>query len=165
MTTAVWFWLILGLSLIGAEFLVPGLVVVFLGFAALLVAGSVALGWTPHWIHQGTLWFTSSLALIVALRRAVTRVFPPETVVARVEEDDSDLYGEIVEVVEAISPDHEQGRIALRGAGWAATSIQHPLAVGTRAKLVYRENLVWVVEPATPLLASSIDDALDGRRT
>ena len=42
------------------------------GLAALIVAGSVAMGFVPHWIHQGTLWFTSSLGLIVALRRAAT---------------------------------------------------------------------------------------------
>ncbi len=152
MATAVWFWLILGLSLIGAELLVPGLVVVFLGLAALIVAGSVAMGFVPHWIHQGTLWFTSSLGLIVALRRAATRIFPPETVVARVEEDDSDLFGEVVDVINAISPDHGEGRIRLRGATWTAKSIEHSLPAGSKAKLVYRDNLVWVVEAATPLL-------------
>ena len=152
MGTAVWFWLILGLSLIGAELLAPGLVVVFLGMAALIVAGAVALGLVPHWIHQGTLWFTSSLGLIVALRRAATRIFPPDTDVARVEEDDSDLLGEVVEVVEAVSADDENGRIRLRGATWTAKSIEESLPAGSKAQLVYRDNLVWVVEPATPLL-------------
>lgn len=152
METAVWFWLILGLSLIGAELVVPGLVVVFLGLGAFLVAGAVGLGFVPHWMHQSTLWFISSLGFIVALRKAATQLFPAEIVVARVEGDDEDLFGHVVDVVDEISADNADGRIRLRGVSWTATSIEHTLPAGSKAKLVYRENLVWVVEPATPLL-------------
>jgi inner membrane protein len=63
------------------------------------------------------------------------------------EDEDLDVFGTIVQVLEPIHPDHHKGRIALRGTTWNATSISEPIEAGQRARVVYRDNLVWVVDP------------------
>jgi len=45
-----WIWLVFGLVLMGLELVIPGLVVVFLGAAALLVAGGLGLGLISGWV-------------------------------------------------------------------------------------------------------------------
>lgn len=62
------------------------------------------------------------------------------------EDEDLDFYGTIVEVVEPVGPDRSDGRIAMQGSTWKATSLEQELAVGTKAKVLFRDNLVWVVE-------------------
>lgn len=62
-------------------------------------------------------------------------------------DEDLDAFGTIVEVIEAIDPDHHRGRIRLRGSTWNATSVSEPIEAGARARVVYRDNLVWVVDP------------------
>mgnify|MGYP002619637696 CR=1 FL=1 len=63
------------------------------------------------------------------------------------EDEDLDAFGTIVEVVESIDPDNTRGRIMLRGTTWNATSVSEPIEAGGRARVVYRDNLVWVVDP------------------
>jgi membrane-bound ClpP family serine protease len=62
------------------------------------------------------------------------------------EDEDLDAFGTIVEVTESIHPDHSGGRIRLRGSTWKATSVSEPIEAGARARVVYRDNLVWVVD-------------------
>lgn len=148
------FWLILGLLLMAAELVLPGLVVVFLGLGALLVAGAVSLGWLAHPLNAGTAWFVTSLALVAGLRGIAKRWIPADVRRAPVEDDDSDVHGQLVEVVEAVGAAGEAdaalrpGRIRYRGALWDARSAAGPIASGASARLLYRDNLVWVVEPA-----------------
>jgi inner membrane protein len=63
------------------------------------------------------------------------------------EDEDLDAFGTIVEVTDSIHPDHTKGRIRLRGSSWYATSVSEPIEAGARARVVYRDNLVWVVDP------------------
>jgi inner membrane protein len=62
-------------------------------------------------------------------------------------DEDLDAFGTIVEVVESIDPDHSKGRIQFRGSTWNATSVSERIEAGERARVVYRDNLVWVVDP------------------
>lgn len=57
-----------------------------------------------------------------------------------------DIYGTIVKVVSTVGPEHSDGRIELHGSTWKATSISEVLPPGARAKVIFRENIVWVVE-------------------
>lgn len=61
-------------------------------------------------------------------------------------DEDLETFGMIVEVVKDVHPDHSEGRIALRGSTWNAMSVSEPIAVGALAKVLYRDNLVWIVE-------------------
>lgn len=153
------FFLVLGLVLMVLEVVVPGLVVVFLGLAALLVAGAAWTGLVGGWTTAFTLWFVSSLVMVLGVRSAFTR-FLPGTSVKQLTDEDLDAFGEEVDVVEMVTM-NPGGRIRFRGSTWAAQTLQEELPAGSRAKVVARDNLVWIVEP---LDGWSAIDARSGQR-
>ncbi len=147
-------WIVVGAGLIVLELIVPGAVLVFLGAGALLVALFIWLGLIQTWVTSITAWFISSLVLLLVLRSFFQR-FVSGDVEKQSTDEDIDAYGDVVEVVETIGPDRE-GRIRYRGTTWQATSYDYTLEAGTKAQIVYRESLVWIVEPANPLDAGSL---------
>ena len=147
-------WIVVGAGLIVLELIVPGAVLVFLGAGALLVALFIWLGLIQTWVTSITAWSISSLVLLLVLRNFFQR-FVSGDVEKQSTDEDIDAYGDVVDVVETIGPDRE-GRIRYRGTTWQATSYDYTLEAGTKAQIVYRESLVWIVEPANPLDAGSL---------
>ena len=145
MDTPVLFWLVLGIFLMLSEIIVPGLIVVFLGIASLIVAFGIWMGWLQGWIEIMTVWFISSLVLIFSLRQVFARLAPGNTQVTNMDED-QDAIGQVVEVVKTINPEGEEGRILFRGTTWAAKSTQ-VIEKGEKAVLDARELNLWVVSP------------------
>ncbi len=145
----IWFWIIFGIILIVLELVLPGAVVVFLGFGALIVALAVYLGLVEGWISAFTLWFISSLLLIIALRSVLQRYMPEGEAERQSTDEDLDAYGAVVEVAEAMSP-QQAGRIHFRGTTWPAICYESALRPGQKAKIIHRENLLWVIEPFDP---------------
>ena len=139
------FFLILGIVLIAAELVLPGLVVVFLGAAAFIVAGAAAMGWINGWVAALTLWSVTSLVMVLGVRNMFTRLLPGHAV-RQLTDEDVDAFGEEVDVVETVTTDGG-GRIRFRGSTWAAQTVQEELPAGSRARVVARDNLVWIVEP------------------
>jgi membrane protein implicated in regulation of membrane protease activity len=142
-------WIVAGAVLIVLELIVPGMVLVFLGAGALLVALLVWLGLVQTWVASITTWFIASLVLLLMLRGFFQRFMSGDAETQSTDED-FDAYGEVVDVVEAIGPDKE-GRIRYRGTTWQAACYDNILKAGTKAQIVCRENLIWIVEPANPL--------------
>jgi len=149
-------WIILGALLIILELVVPGAVLVFLGAGALLVALLIWLGLIQTWIASITAWFIISLALLLALRSFFQRFISGDEEKHTTDED-GDAYGLIVEVVETITPENE-GRIRYRGTTWQAACYDHTLEVGEKAQIIFRENLIWIVDPANPLDTDTLDE-------
>ena len=147
-------WIVVGVVLIVLELIVPGAVLVFLGAGALLIAFFIWLGLIQTWVTSITAWFISSLVLLLVLRSFFQR-FVSGDVEKQSTDEDIDAYGDVVDVVETIGPDRE-GRIRYRGTTWQATSYDYTLEAGTKAQIVYRESLVWIVEPANPLDPDSL---------
>ena len=139
-------WVVAGGVLLVLEAVVPGMVLGFLGAGALLVALFIWLGWIGTWVASLTCWFVLSLVLLVGLRGFFQR-FVGGDVDRQSTDEELHAYGAVVEVVETIAPER-QGRIRYRGATWQAVCYDHTIAVGDKAMLAYRDNLVWVVEPA-----------------
>jgi hypothetical protein len=54
--------------------------------------------------------------------------------------------GQVVEVVRTCS-EGEEGRIRWEGTLWRAQTLGGRIDAGQQARLMYRDNLVWVVEP------------------
>jgi membrane protein implicated in regulation of membrane protease activity len=148
-------WIVLGAALIVLELIVPGAVLVFLGTGAMLVAFLIWLGLIQTWVASVTTWFIVSLVLLLVLRSFFQRFISGDTERQSTDED-LDAYGEVVDVVEAIGPDKE-GRIRYRGTTWQATCYDHTLEAGSKAQIVYRESLVWIVEPENPLDADTLE--------
>jgi membrane protein implicated in regulation of membrane protease activity len=148
-------WIVLGAALIVLELIVPGAVLVFLGTGAMLVAFLIWLGLIQTWVASVTTWFIVSLVLLLVLRSFFQR-FISGDIERQSTDEDLDAYGEVVDVMEAIGPDKE-GRIRYRGTTWQATCYDHTLEAGSKAQIVYRESLVWIVEPANPLDADILE--------
>ena len=145
--TITWIWFGAGALLMLTEFLIPGLVVVFLGLGAMLVAVGRWLHLLEGEISSFTAWFIISLALVISLRQLLSRFVPAETSYQSPEED-LNAQGTVVEVLDAVDDQHSVGRIRFQGSSWPATCLEGRIASGDKARLLYRDNLVWVVEPA-----------------
>lgn len=147
METITWIWLIAGVILLASEIVIPGAVVAFLGAAALLIALGQWVGWIDGWMESFLYWFVLSMGMVVAFRGLIMKAFPSESHIEY--DDDWDAFGEIVEVLEEISYQHETGRIRLQGTTWAATTGKGTIPAGDKAKLIERDELVWLVETCT----------------
>ncbi|HEX5056173.1 MAG TPA: NfeD family protein [Gammaproteobacteria bacterium] len=139
-------WFVGGVILMLLEFVVPGGVAFFLGLGAVLVGLLLQLGLIESWLQACTTWFIGSLALIFGLRGVVQRIIPAESEKGKTDED-LDAYNQIVEVCERI-PAQGEGRIAFRGTTWAARNYHgdRDLEKGGRVRIIFRDNLSWMVE-------------------
>ncbi|MCP4498990.1 MAG: NfeD family protein [Deltaproteobacteria bacterium] len=139
-----WMWLGVGVVLIAAEFALPGLVSVFGGIAALVVAALSFVGVTESLPAQLITWMVLSVGMVVTLRKAARQYFQGDVIHADIDEARMH-YGKTVEVVEDLS-DEKEGRIRYQGSTWTAISTGVSLKKGDQARLVFQDNLTWVVE-------------------
>jgi len=142
----IWFWLPVAGFFILAELVIPGGIVVFLGLGALVVTGAILFGLVEDGIAAVTLWFISTLALIILLRSFVQKVAGGEATVANTDEK-VDAFGEIVEVIDTIGPGEKKGRVKFRGTEWQALGGGAVLVTGSMAKVVSQNNITLIVEP------------------
>jgi membrane protein implicated in regulation of membrane protease activity len=145
--TITWLWLLGGIIILASELLLPGLVAMFLGLGAMVVALLRWLDLIDSLAYSFTAWFVSSLAFIIFLRSTLQRCVPSETSFTPLEED-TDLFGAVAEVVETVSPSHSDGRISFRGTTWPATSDAAEIPTGGKVTIFFRENLGWRVQPS-----------------
>jgi len=143
-------WIIAALVLMVAEFIVPGGIIFFLGAGCLIVAGALWLGLVTTWVNTLTLFFIASLALIISLRSFFTRFAGGDYSQANTEEIIDDL-DEIAVVVELIGPGENVGTINFRGTTWRALGNGQEIAAGVKVKIVARDNITYIVEPAQEL--------------
>src|SRR5687768_8757779 len=152
--TITWIWLIAGIVLIATELFLPGLVVCFLGAAAIIVAVLRWFGLIPGLVESMTVWFITSIVLLIGLRHFLLKWIPSESTYDLTDED-IEAVGAIVDVVQTVSDSNQQGRIRFAGTTWPAVTREGTLLPGQKAKLLYRDNLVWVVESHQELRPSA----------
>lgn len=141
-----WAFVVGGFLLMAVETVVPGGVAGFLGVGGLVIAGLRALGLLlDPWTAIIT-WVFLSVGLTIALRPLAMRFVQGEISLALTDED-AEAMGEIVTVIEEVG-EEDPGRIRYRGASWDARTVEGRLPKGAQAKLLYRDNLTWIVEPA-----------------
>ena len=139
-------WLIAGITMMLSEMIVPGMVIGFLGFASVLVAGARALGIVESLGASVGLWTVTSVGLVLSLRNVAKKYFPSEEKRVSIDEDAS-MYGKEVQVLSDCSDANDEGRIRIQGTSWPAKTVEGTIAAGTTAKLVYRDNVAWIIEP------------------
>ena len=150
-----WLWIIGGGVLVVSELVIPGMITSFLGLSAFIVALGYKLGLLEGILPGFTTWFITSLFCVFVLREFAKKLLPGDSEVKEINED-ADAFGQVVEVVKDISLDHNEGRIKFRGTTWSATSSAKLIPAGDKAKIVARDNLVWIVEPYEPDLLEEI---------
>ncbi len=142
------FWWIFGISLVALEFVLPGLVSVFVGLGALTVAGMMHFRVVNQLPEQFIVFIASSSLYIFSLRLLVMRWYPSDTERKNIEADD-DLIGSLMTVVEEI-PAGGVGRVTHADTTWKAMSREgRAVAVGEDVEIVGRENITWIVKPSS----------------
>lgn len=141
MMTAV-YWLYVGIGLIILEVMTPGLVSIFFGLSALVVA---LITWLVPGLSQLTQWLmfsTFSILFIALLRKTLKQTFSGTS---EVTEDMFDSFtGKRAVVTESITP-MKPGRVEFNGAGWMAEA-EEVLEVGTQVLIKRKKNLTLYVE-------------------
>jgi membrane protein implicated in regulation of membrane protease activity len=145
-TLLTWAFVVGGLLLMAVETVLPGGVAGFLGLGGLVIAGLRALGiLVDPWTAIIT-WAFLSVALTIALRPLAMRFIQGDISLSLTDED-AEAMGQTVPVLSDVG-EEEPGRIRFRGAEWDARTVEGTLPEGAEAKLLYRDNLTWIVEAA-----------------
>ena len=138
-------WLGSGIFLMAIEFLVPGLVMVFVGLGALTVALGMQLGYIDEIPQQFTTFFISSIIYLLTLRFLVLRFVPSVTRKENIDEDE-EVMGSIVEIVADITSG-ELGRVEHSGSSWQARAEgDQTILKGEQVKIIGRDNITWIVQ-------------------
>ena len=140
-------WVIMGLGLVLAEFVVPGLILVFFGFAALTVALFMGFGWLAQPGLQFAVFGVSAVLYLLVLRRVFQRWLKGR--VGDASEGDGMLEGfdgERVVVIKDFSAG--RGEVELNGVHWQANS-DEALQAGDIARVIGKDSLILRVEKAT----------------
>ena len=140
-----WSWWVLGLGLLAAEILVPGVFLVWIGIAAIATGILSLLFWeTTWWLWQVQLLVFAVLAVtaILAGRRYFAQ--PTESAEPLLNQRGESLVGRTAVLKDAIA--EGRGRVKLDDTTW---SVQGPdLPAGTRVKIVACHGRDLMVEPA-----------------
>ena len=138
-------WLVSGIFLMAIEFLVPGLVMVFVGLGALTVALGMYLGYIDGVLQQFITFFIGSIIYLLTLRFLVLRFVPSVTRKENIDEDE-EVMGSIVEIVADINSG-EFGRVEHSGSSWQARAEgDQTILKGEQVKIIGRDNITWIVQ-------------------
>ena len=138
-------WLGSGIFLMAIEFLVPGLVMVFVGLGSLTVVFGMHFGYIDGILQQFIAFFISSIIYLLTLRFLVLRFVPSVTRKENIDEDE-EVIGSIVEIVADINSG-EFGRVEHSGSSWQArVEGDQTILKGEQAKIIGRDNITWIVQ-------------------
>jgi hypothetical protein len=139
-----WWWLIAGVTLILAEFVVPGVFICFFGVGAILTG--IAAWLIPGMSFTAALLLFSILSVVFLFtcRRFMPKSFRGVIKVDHSDIENDDVAGAEVVVTEAITPG-APGKVEFRGSQWTARA-DRALAVGERAKIRCRRNITLYLE-------------------
>lgn len=119
--TLVWFFI--GLILAFLEFVVPGVILIFFGVGAWIVAATTYLKLTDSFESQMLLFAIASILILVSLRKWIKGKFHGH--VSHVQDLDKDLdefTGKSVLVLKDVIPGKMDGTVEFKGATWSAVS-------------------------------------------
>ena len=138
-------WLVSGIFLMAIEFLVPGLVMVFVGLGSLTVVFGMHFGYIDGVLQQFITFFISSIIYLLTLRFLVLRFVPSVTRKENIDEDE-EVIGSIVELVADINSG-EFGRVEHSGSSWQARAEgDQTILKGEQVKIIGRDNITWIVQ-------------------
>ena len=142
--TTIWF--LLGLILVLLEFAVPGVILVFFGVGAWIVAASTYIGITGSFESQVLLFSITSIALLVFLRKWIKGKFYGH--VSDVQDPTRNLnefIGKSVVVLKDVIPGKPGGKVEFKGATWSAVSDEH-IKNGELAFITERDGITLKIK-------------------
>jgi membrane protein implicated in regulation of membrane protease activity len=144
-----WAWWVLGLALLAAEILVPGVFLVWIGMAAILTGALALLFWNADlfgWHVQLPLFALLSVACVFAGRRLLSH-FEQATDAPLLNQRGRSLIGRTAVLEEPIA--EGRGRIRLGDTTWPVSGPDLP--VGTRVRVVSSDGQ-WLTVDAAPVV-------------
>ncbi len=139
-------WFVVGLALALAELAAPGVILIFFGLGAWIVALSTWIGLTSGLGSQLLLFALASTASLVGLRRWIRDRFSGH--VSGVQNPSVNLdefTGRPVLVLEDLIPGGSDGSVEFKGANWSARSTES-IGSGERAIIERVDGLVLVIK-------------------
>ena len=151
----IFIWAFIGLLMVGLEFVIPGLVIIFFGAGAIVTSILTAIvpglksgiGW------QILLWLGASSLSLAALRKYLSKVFRGKTLI----DTGDELSGKTAQVTERITPDNP-GRVHFEGTSWKASSYTETLEEGETVTVLKQEGLTLIVSKSLIEPAGDYDE-------
>ncbi len=137
-------WFLIGLVLIILEFGIPGVVTIFFGIGAWLVA-LLCLFFNIPLNLQIIVFIIGSIIPLILLRNWIKKMLEGRSDVGTVDLDElAEFLGKKVVVTEKITPE-KRGRVEFRGSTWKAEAYEN-LAVGKTVEIVDKNNITLIVK-------------------
>lgn len=136
-------WFLIGLGLLFAELIVPGLVIIFFGIGAWVTA-LLSLVIPMSLNVQLLVFLVASLLSLVLLRHYVAEWFKGRLMKSHEHNDEDDVVGREAEVTKLITAE-APGEVRFKGAEWQAESTQ-VLEPGERVLITGRKSIRLLVE-------------------
>ena len=137
-------WFLVGMLLLLAEFIIPGLIVLFFGIGAWIVAGVCLLTEVSLNVQLG-IFMGSSVLSLVLLRSWLKGMFIGHVKAKQdLTEDLQEFVGERAVVKEAITA-RLAGKVELHGTNWSAEASE-AIAEGAVVEVVAKDNLTLKVK-------------------
>ena len=119
-------WFLLGLVLVLLEFAVPGVILVFFGVAAWVVAAATYIGLSGSLPTQLLLFAISSIVLIVLLRKWIKgKFYGHVSDVQDLTHNIDEFVGKSTVVLKDVIPGQMGGSVEFKGTRWNAVSDEH----------------------------------------
>lgn len=138
-----WYWLVMGLILLGGELATPGgFYILFFGLAALIVGVLAGLGWlTTAWLQWLLFSILSVISLFLFRNSLLVWMKAREPMGQAVDS----IAGETAVLAETVSPG-QLGKAELRGSTWTVRNTSNVvLSKGQRARVEQVDGLtLWV---------------------
>lgn len=137
-------WFVLGLVLIIAEFMIPGVVIIFFGVAAWVL--SLLCFIMPLSLNAQLLIFlVTAVSSLLLFRKVLKQKLLKGKMSGEVSSAlEDEFIGQKAEVIKDINPPHE-GKISLKGASWTAIS-EESIAVGEYIEIIGKESIKLIVK-------------------
>ncbi len=140
-------WFLVGLVLALAELIIPGLIIIFFGVGAWVVALATGMGVIESFNEQLLVFLACSLLSLVIFRKHGQRYFEGRvTGTLAPHESLDDFQGGKAVVMTAIVPKRVGGKVEFNGTVWDAEA-DLELAPGTTVQVLSRSNLTLKVKP------------------
>lgn len=144
--TLTWIFLIGGIILMILETVLPSGMALILGFSGLLIGVLRFLGMLSDPVTATLAWFLTSVVLTVGALPFIKKYFGGEATF-KVADEDYEAMDQIVDVVEDINDENNEGRIRYQGISWQARTLDGDVPAGSQVRIKYRDNTTWIVEP------------------
>jgi membrane protein implicated in regulation of membrane protease activity len=139
-------WFVAGLVLILMEFAVPGVILVFFGIGAWIVAAFAYFGFLTSLTSQLFVFSAASIALLVVLRKWVKDKFYGHVTGAQdLSHNLEEFSGHQVTVLNDVIPGKSGGLVEFRGTDWRASSDEE-IKRGETATIVKNEGLTLIIK-------------------